>query len=75
MTSGLNTRLIKLSESSLALEPTEDTRGRRVVDSNSEQIGQIDDLIIDEREVRVRLIEVATFGEVVGRSRFTCPSM
>jgi hypothetical protein len=73
MTSGLTTRLIKLSESSLALEPTEDTRARRVVDRNSEQIGQIDDLIIDEREVRVRLIEVATFGEVAGRSRFHLP--
>ena len=73
MTSHLNTRLIKLSESSLAVEPTEDTRGRRVVDRNCEQIGQIDDLIIDEREVRVRFIEVATFGEVAGRSRFHLP--
>jgi hypothetical protein len=73
VTAHLDTRLTRLSESSLAVEPTEDTRGRLVVDCNCEQIGQIDDLIIDEREVRVRFIEVATFGEVAGRSRFHLP--
>lgn len=69
----LETKLIKLSQSSLALEPTEDIRGRRIVDTNCEQIGQVDDLIIDEREVRARLVEVATFGELAGRSRFHLP--
>jgi len=73
MTAHLDTRLTRVSESSLAVEPTEDTRGRLVVDRNCEQIGQIDDLIIDEREVRVRFIEVVTFGEVAGRSRFHLP--
>ncbi len=73
MAQHLDTRLTKLGQSSLALEPTEDIRGRRVVDRNCEHIGQVDDLIIDEREVRVRFIEVATFGELAGRSRFHLP--
>lgn len=69
----LDTKLVKLSQSNLALEATEDIRGRRVVDRNCAQVGQVDDLVIDEREVRVRFIEVATFGEVAGRSRFHLP--
>jgi sporulation protein YlmC with PRC-barrel domain len=39
-----------------------DVRGRKVVDNAGEDIGQVDDLLMDDREDKVRLLRVAAGG-------------
>ena len=46
-------------------DPRGDIRGRKVLDSAGDEIGKVDDLLIDDREGRVRFIEVA-FGGFLG---------
>lgn len=68
-------KLIRLSDTDLTVaNPAEDIRGRRVVDKYSEDIGKIDDLLIDERESRVRFLEVASGGFLgLGETQFLIP--
>src|SRR5688572_13844210 len=40
----------------------EDIRGRKVFDSDSTEIGQVNDLFVDTREMKVRFVEVASDG-------------
>src|SRR5205823_1454428 len=41
---------------------THDIRGRKVVDRSGEEIGDVDELFVDEGEQRVRFIRVASGG-------------
>ena len=57
------TKLHPLEESDLTTrEPAEDVRSRKVVDAGGDEIGKVDDLLIDEDERRVRFLRVASGG-------------
>lgn len=53
----------RLSDSNLTLaSPAEDVRGRKVLNTVGEDIGEVDDLMIDGAERKVRFIRVASGG-------------
>ena len=63
MASRGTTSLIKLSDSDRILaDPAEDIRGRRVRDSDGDDLGKVDDLLIDEDEGKVRILRVEHGG-------------
>lgn len=68
-------RIIKLSDTDLTLaDETEDITDRSVVDANGEEIGTVDDLMIDDTEKRVRFIRVASGGFLgLGQQKFLIP--
>ena len=68
-------RLIRLSDTNLTLEHAkEDVRGFKVIDSGSNEIGHVDDLIIDESQKKVRFLVVAAGGFLgLGEKRFWLP--
>jgi len=43
-------------------DPNADIRGRKVLDKNGDEVGKVDDLMIDNREHKVRLLEVESGG-------------
>jgi sporulation protein YlmC with PRC-barrel domain len=58
--------LIRLSNTNLQVaDPAQDVRGHRVVDKDGKDIGEVDDLIIDRVETKVRFLEVAS-GDLFG---------
>ena len=55
--------LIRLSDTGQTVaEPEQDVRGRAVRDRDGEDLGKVDDLLIDEREHRVRFLRVEHGG-------------
>ncbi len=55
--------LVRLADTDLTLaDPDDDLRGRQVVDSNGEDVGTVDGLMIDEAERRARFLEVGSGG-------------
>ncbi|MCA2219030.1 PRC-barrel domain-containing protein [Jidongwangia harbinensis] len=63
MASRSTTSLVKLSDSDQILaDPTEDIRGRKVEDRNGEDLGKVDDLLIDAEEGRIRFLRVEHGG-------------
>jgi sporulation protein YlmC with PRC-barrel domain len=55
--------LVRLEDTGLTVaEPGDDVRGRQVVDSNGDEIGRVEWLMIDESERRVRFLEVGSGG-------------
>lgn len=57
------TALIKLSDSNrIIADPVEDIRGRQVHDSGGDDLGRIDDLLIDDEEGTVRFLLVGHGG-------------
>lgn len=69
------TRLVALSESDRTLEsPLEDIRGRSVVDRSGDEIGTVDDLMLDEEEGKVRFLKVGAGGFLgLGERHFLIP--
>jgi sporulation protein YlmC with PRC-barrel domain len=67
--------LVKLSDSQLTVaDPAEDVRGRKVLDKAGEEIGEVDDLLIDDRENKVRFLQVASGGFLgIGETKFLIP--
>lgn len=67
--------LIKLSDSTLTVaDPAEDVRGSKVLDRNGDDIGTVDDLLLDDQEHRVRFLEVAHGGFLgIGEEHFLVP--
>ena len=67
--------LHRLKDSHLQLADRQaDIRGRRVLDSTGNEIGKVDDLLIDERERKVHFIEVASGGLLgVGQTKTLLP--
>jgi sporulation protein YlmC with PRC-barrel domain len=58
--------LIRLSNTNLQVaDPAQEVRGHRVVDKDGKDIGEVDDLIIDRVEAKVRFLEVAS-GDLFG---------
>lgn len=55
--------LVKLSDANLTVaDQSEDIRGRKVLDKNGDEIGKVDDLMIDSQEHKVRLLQVESGG-------------
>ncbi len=65
----------KLSQSELTLkDPTDDIRGRRVVDRDGQEIGTVEDLMIDSQEHKVRFLQIGAGGVLgIGEKRFLIP--
>jgi sporulation protein YlmC with PRC-barrel domain len=58
--------LVKLSNTNLRLaDPGQDIRGHRVVDKDGHKVGEVDDLILDALERKVRFLQVAS-GDLFG---------
>jgi sporulation protein YlmC with PRC-barrel domain len=70
-----DTMLKKLSETSLDLaDPSQDIRGRKVVDKNGLDIGHVSALFIDEHERKVQMLEVRSGGFMgMGESHVLIP--
>jgi CBS domain-containing protein/sporulation protein YlmC with PRC-barrel domain len=68
-------RLVRLSDTNLALaDPAEDIRRRKAVDVAGEDLGEVEDLFIDEREQKVRFLEVTSGGFLgLGATKFLLP--
>jgi sporulation protein YlmC with PRC-barrel domain len=67
--------LVRLSDTELTVaDPAEDIRDRKVVDRDGEEVGEVDDLLIDDRDRRVRFLEVASGGFLgLGKKKFLIP--
>jgi sporulation protein YlmC with PRC-barrel domain len=67
--------LMRLSDTDLTVaDPAEDVRSRTVFDRDGEEIGDINDLLIDDHEKRVRFLEVASGGFLgLGQTKFLIP--
>ena len=67
--------LHRLNDTTLTVaDPTEDVRGRKVLDAAGEEIGEVDDLLIDDRENKVRFLQVASGGFLgIGATKFLIP--
>lgn len=68
-------KLVRLSDTDFTLGASEeDIRGHRVFDGSGEEIGHVNDLLVDEREVKVRFLEVAAGGFLgLGERKFLIP--
>lgn len=67
--------LHKLSDTNLTVaDPAEDIRGLKVVDRQGDEIGHVDDLLIDDRETKVRFLRIASGGFLgLGETKFLVP--
>lgn len=55
-------------------DPAADVRGRTVVDRHGEEVGRVDDLLVDDRENRVRFPRVGERGLLgIGRTHYLGP--
>ncbi|TFV57715.1 PRC-barrel domain containing protein [Geodermatophilus sp. DF01-2] len=68
-------RLVRLSETGRTVaEPAADVRGRTAVDSEGQEIGTVDDLLVDDREERVRFLRVGAGGFLgIGKEHYLVP--
>jgi sporulation protein YlmC with PRC-barrel domain len=63
MTDANFAKLVKLRDSDQTVAAREnDIRGRRVVDKDRQPLGKVDALLVDEKENKVRFLEVASGG-------------
>lgn len=71
----IETTLHKLSDTNLLVaDPVEDVRGNKVVDRSGDEIGSVDDLLIDDREKKVRFLQIASGGFLgIGETKFLMP--
>jgi sporulation protein YlmC with PRC-barrel domain len=67
--------MVKLSDTTFSFaDGSEDVRGRKVVDSNGEEIGEVNDLFIDQKNQKVRFLEIASGGFLgLGATKFLIP--
>lgn len=68
-------KLVMLGDTDLTVaDPREDIRGRKVLDRQGEDLGQVDGLLIDESEAKVRFLRVASGGFLgLGEQAFLLP--
>ena len=68
-------RLVKLGDTDLTVsDPREDIRGRTVIDQAGEKIGKVEGLMIDERESKVRFLQIGAGGFLgLGEDTFLIP--
>ena len=68
-------KLVRLSDTDLVLEQeAEDVRSYKVTDAAGADLGHVDDLMIDDRQKKVRFIVVAAGGFIgIGEKKFWIP--
>ena len=57
-----NAILVRLKDTDFDIPQPDDVRGRRVIDQNGNDIGDVDDLIVDQQHRRVRFLQVTSGG-------------
>jgi sporulation protein YlmC with PRC-barrel domain len=58
----------------MTTDPAADVRDRRVLDKAGQDIGHVDDLLVDDREHKVRFLRVAAGGFLgLGEAKFLIP--
>jgi len=67
--------LVRLSDTDLTLaDRDEDIRGRDVRDMSGEDLGKVDDLLIDDQEHKVRFLQISSGGFLgLGATKFLLP--
>ncbi len=67
--------LFRLSETAQTVaDPGSDVRGRAVVDSKGDDIGKVDDLLVDDQESKVRFLRVGEGGFLgLGKQHYLVP--
>jgi len=67
--------LYQLSETYLTVaDPDADVRGRTVVDRHGDEVGKVEDLLVDERENKVRFLRVGEGGFLgLGKTHYLVP--
>lgn len=67
--------LLKLSDTNLTVgDPAEDVRGRKVLDRHGDEIGEVEDLMIDNQESKIRFLQIGTGGFLgIGEKKFLLP--
>ena len=67
--------LVKVGDAGLTVkDPAADVRGRKVLDQANEEIGEVDALLMDEQESKVRFLQVAAGGFLgIGERHFLIP--
>ena len=75
MTGTVRPTLVKISDTDLVFaSPEDDIRGYEVVDSDGEEIGKVDNMMVDTDEFMVRFINVASGGFLgIGEKTFLLP--
>ena len=75
MSSTNQVRLTKLSDADMTIsDASADVRGRTVLDKLGDEIGKVDALMIDDRESKVRFLQVASGGFLgIGARHFLIP--
>jgi sporulation protein YlmC with PRC-barrel domain len=70
-----NRRIVSMNDTDLTpADPAEDVRGRTVVDVNGDDIGDIEDLMLDQDESKVRFLQVGAGGFLgIGERKFLIP--
>ncbi|MGY1712012.1 PRC-barrel domain-containing protein [Geodermatophilus sp. SYSU D00758] len=68
-------RLVRLTDTDRTVaDPEADVRGRRVVDPFDQDLGRVDDLLVDDREGRVRFLRVSEGGVLgIGARHYLIP--
>jgi sporulation protein YlmC with PRC-barrel domain len=71
----MSATLVRMADSDLTpASSADDVRGKAVVDRNGDEIGEVDDLVIDEEERRVRLLQVGSGGFLgLGKQKVLIP--
>ena len=70
----VNRTLLRLRDTDLTVTPDADVRGRDVIDRHGEDIGHVDDLLVDAEHERVRFLQVAAGGFLgLGERKFLIP--
>lgn len=67
--------LVRLEDTDLTLaDLADDVRGQPVIDSNGDEVGEVEGLVIDQDERRVRLLQVASGGFLgMGKQKVLVP--
>lgn len=75
MTINQTASLLSIGDEKLVItDPAEDVRGRKILDKLGEEIGEVDDLLVDDREHKVRFLRVAAGGFLgLGETKFLVP--
>jgi sporulation protein YlmC with PRC-barrel domain len=75
MTAPTGDTLLALSESTVTVaDPQADVRGRAAIDETGQEVGEVDDLLVDADEKRVRFLRIKHGGFLgIGAEHFLVP--
>jgi sporulation protein YlmC with PRC-barrel domain len=75
MANAKGSTLYRLRDSDLTLtDPDQDVRGRKVFDAGGDEVGEVNDLLVDPGERKVRFLRVGSGGFLgIGETEFLIP--